>query len=50
MSATADRRVILSLGAGAQSSTLALMALRGDLPSGFDRPMAAVFADTGCAD
>ncbi len=44
MSTTADRRVILSLGAGVQSTTLALMALRGDLP---DRPMAAVFADTG---
>src|SRR5437879_6582154 len=47
MSATADRRVILSLGAGVQSTTLALMALRGHLPVADTRPMAAVFADTG---
>jgi hypothetical protein len=44
---TTDRRVILSLGAGVQSSTLALMAARGDLPPGFAQPTAAVFADTG---
>ena len=43
----ADRRVILSLGAGVQSTTLALMAARGDLSPGFPQPMAAVFADTG---
>jgi hypothetical protein len=30
----ADRRVILSLGAGVQSTTLALMAARGDLSPG----------------
>ena len=47
MSVTADRHVILSLGAGVQSTTLALMALRGDLPASFARPIAAVFADTG---
>ena len=39
----AARRVILSLGAGVQSTTLALMALRGELPL----PEAAIFADTG---
>jgi hypothetical protein len=32
--------------AGVQSTTLALMAVRGELP-GSDRPLAAVFADTG---
>jgi hypothetical protein len=35
---------VLSLGAGVQSTTLALMAARGDLPY---RPDYAVFADTG---
>jgi hypothetical protein len=35
--------VLLSLGAGVQSTTLALMAARGELP----RPEAAIFADTG---
>jgi hypothetical protein len=39
----ADRRVILSLGAGVQSTALALMAARGELPL----PEAAIFADTG---
>ena len=34
---------ILSLGAGVQSSTMALMSARGDLP----KPDAAIFADTG---
>lgn len=34
---------VLSLGAGVQSSTLALMAARGDLP----KPDVAIFADTG---
>lgn len=34
---------VLSLGAGVQSSTLLLMACRGDLPT----PDAAIFADTG---
>ena len=34
---------ILSLGAGVQSSTLALMAARGDIKP----PKAAIFADTG---
>src|ERR1044072_3975009 len=34
---------ILSLGAGVQSTTLALMAARGDLPM----PDCAIFADTG---
>ena len=43
----ADRQVILSLGAGVQSTTLALMAARGDLPTQFPQPLAAVFADTG---
>jgi hypothetical protein len=38
-----DRHVLLSLGAGVQSTTLALMAARGDLPL----PEAAIFADTG---
>jgi hypothetical protein len=47
MSAAADRHVILSLGAGVQSTTLALMAFRGDLPASCAPPMAAVFADTG---
>jgi hypothetical protein len=36
---------IISLGAGVQSSTMALMAARGDIPG--PRPDAAVFADTG---
>jgi hypothetical protein len=36
-------RRILSLGAGVQSSTLALMAARGEIPA----PDAAIFADTG---
>ena len=47
MSEPSESEVILSLGGGVQSSTLALMALRGDLPPGFRRPRAAVFADTG---
>jgi hypothetical protein len=42
-----DRHVILSLGAGVQSTAIALMAARGDLPAGYERPRAAVFADTG---
>jgi hypothetical protein len=42
-----ESEVILSLGGGVQSSTLAVMALHGDLPPGFRRPRAAVFADTG---
>jgi hypothetical protein len=37
---------ILSLGAGVQSSTLALMAARGDL-AGYGPPHCAIFADTG---
>lgn len=37
---------ILSLGAGVQSSTLALMAARLELP-GYPRPTCAIFADTG---
>ena len=37
------RRVVLSLGGGVQSTTLALLAFRGELPL----PEAAVFADTG---
>jgi hypothetical protein len=45
--ATTESHVILSLGAGVQSSTLALMAAHGDLPSEFTRPSAAIFADTG---
>lgn len=36
---------ILSLGAGVQSSTLALMAAHGEVP-GYPRPSAAIFADT----
>ena len=36
----------LNLGAGVQSTTMALMAARGELPDG-DRPDFAVFADTG---
>jgi hypothetical protein len=47
MSVAADRYAILSLGAGVQSTTLALMVLRGDLPTSYARPVAAVFADTG---
>jgi hypothetical protein len=42
-----DSAVILSLGAGVQSTTLALMAARGDPSPGFPQPLAAVFADTG---
>jgi hypothetical protein len=45
--APADCQVILSLGAGTQSSCLALMAARGDLPASYQRPQPAVFADTG---
>jgi hypothetical protein len=41
-----DRHVILSLGAGVQSTALALMATAGELP-GFPVPEAAIFADTG---
>ena len=47
MAETTKSHVILSLGAGVQSSTLALMAARGDLSPRFPQPMAAVFADTG---
>ena len=36
-------KYILSLGAGVQSSTLALMAVRGEI----EMPEAAIFADTG---
>ena len=36
----------LNLGAGVQSTTLALMAARGELPDG-ELPDFAVFADTG---
>jgi len=43
-----DPHVILSLGAGCQSSALALMARDGELRAhGFPMPTAAVFADTG---
>jgi len=35
--------VVISLGAGVQSSTMALMAATGELP----RPDCAIFADTG---
>lgn len=39
-----DRDAVISLGAGVQSSTLALMAVEGELdPS----PRLAIFADTG---
>lgn len=38
-----NARIVLSLGGGVQSTTLALLALRGELPL----PEAAVFADTG---
>lgn len=37
--------IVLSLGAGRQSSTLYLMAVEGTLP--FESPVAAIFADTG---
>ena len=47
MAEITDSAVILSLGAGVQSTTLALMAARGDLSPGFPQPLAAVFADTG---
>ena len=47
--ASADSHVILSLGAGTQSSCLALMAARGDVPASYQRPRAAMFADTGLA-
>jgi hypothetical protein len=40
-------QVILSLGAGVQSTTIALMSLRGELPAQFAPPTAAIFADTG---
>ncbi len=46
MAEITDSHVILSLGAGVQSTALALMAVRGELP-GFRRPVAAIFADTG---
>jgi 3'-phosphoadenosine 5'-phosphosulfate sulfotransferase (PAPS reductase)/FAD synthetase len=36
----------LSLGAGVQSSTLALMATHGELPDGYPMPDGAIFADT----
>ena len=51
--APAPSDVLPSLGAHQlsalrlQSTALALMALRGDLPASFARPMAAVVADTG---
>ena len=35
--------VVISLGAGVQSSTMALMAANGELP----KPDCAIFADTG---
>ncbi len=35
--------VVLSLGAGVQSSTMAIMAANGELP----KPDCAIFADTG---
>ncbi len=49
-SAGSDSRgyeVVLSLGAGVQSTTIALMSMRGELPAQFAPPTAAVFADTG---
>ena len=46
MAEITDSHVILSLGAGVQSTALALMAVRGELP-GFRRPVSAIFADTG---
>jgi hypothetical protein len=46
MAEITDSHFILSLGAGVQSTALALMAVRGELP-GFRRPVAAIFADTG---
>jgi hypothetical protein len=46
MAEITDSHVILSLGAGVQSTALALMAVQGELP-GFRRPIAAIFADTG---
>src|SRR5205814_10359044 len=46
MAEITDSHVILSLGAGVQSTALALMAVQGELP-GFRRPVAAIFADTG---
>lgn len=42
-----QERVILSLGAGVQSSTLALMFAAGELEGKFPMPEVAVFADTG---
>jgi hypothetical protein len=42
-----DTEIILSLGAGVQSTCLALMALDGALPPEFGTPKAAIFADTG---
>jgi hypothetical protein len=41
--ALASRLTVLSLGAGVQSTTLALMAARGEIPA----PDCAIFADTG---
>jgi hypothetical protein len=43
VTADPDRQRILSLGAGVQLTTLALLAVRGELPL----PQAAIFADTG---
>ena len=42
---TAIRLRIISLGAGVQSTTMALMAARGMIPGGL--PDCAIFADTG---
>ena len=42
-----DVKVVLSLGAGVQSSTLALMAAKGEVTP---MPDVAVFADTGCSE
>jgi hypothetical protein len=39
------RAIILSLVAGVQRSTLALMAFRNEFPPSFGGPMAAIFAD-----
>jgi hypothetical protein len=41
-----DTEIILSLGAGEQSTAMALMAFKDALP-GFGQPKAAVFSDTG---
>ena len=40
-----DLPIYISLGAGVQSSTMALMAARGELP-GSDRVQGCIFADT----